>query len=151
MHLTAKYSGACEPKFANVDLILPVVVVGKREEAARTILDEKERLLPTPQVLQRAYIFVFRCKIVASRPTCLCVCVYLLVFVCSMQNTHQKMMWGSHQEMLHKRPQWTRKRKKALLMKGPVKLAPWHPATDSRQQTPSSLDGETFAAQEAEW
>ena len=31
MHLSAKYSGAREPKFANVDLILPVVVVGKRE------------------------------------------------------------------------------------------------------------------------
>ena len=62
MHLSAKYSGAREPKFANVDLILPVVVVGKREEAARTILNEKERLLPTPQVLQWAYIFVFRCK-----------------------------------------------------------------------------------------
>jgi hypothetical protein len=124
MHLSAKYSGAREPKFANVDLILPVVVVGKREEAARTILNEKERLLPTPQVLQWAYIFVFRCKIAASRPTCFCVCVYLPVFVCSMQNTHRKMMWGSHQEMLHKRPRWTRKRKKALLMKGQVKLAP---------------------------
>ena len=43
MHLTAKYSGARAPKFANVDLILPVVVVGKREEAARTILNENQR------------------------------------------------------------------------------------------------------------
>ena len=43
MHLTAKYSGAREPKFANVDLILPVVVVGKREEAATTILNENQR------------------------------------------------------------------------------------------------------------
>ena len=42
MHLTAKYSGAREPKFANVDLILPVVVVGKREEAARTVLENGE-------------------------------------------------------------------------------------------------------------
>ena len=65
-----------------------------------------------------------RCKIAASRPTCFCVCVYLPIFVCSMQNTHRKMMWGSHREMLHKRPRWTRKRKKALLMKGQVKLAP---------------------------
>ena len=41
MRLPAKYSGARQPKFANVDLILPVVVVGKLEEAARTILNEK--------------------------------------------------------------------------------------------------------------
>ena len=105
MHLKAKYSDAREPKFANVDLILPVVVVGERDEAARTILNEEEHLLPTPQLLQWVCIFVFWCEIVASRCTCLCFCVYFLAFLCSMQNTHQNIMGGIHRNMLHPRPQ----------------------------------------------
>ena len=55
---------------------------------------------------------------------CLCLSSCFCVFVCTMQDTHQKIMRGSHREMLHKRPQWTRKRKKALLMEGQMKLAP---------------------------
>ena len=40
MHLSAKYIGAREPTFADADIILPTVVFGKREEAAKTISDE---------------------------------------------------------------------------------------------------------------
>ena len=48
MHLSAKYSEAHAPTFADTDIILPMVVFGKREEAAKTISDEKLRLLPSP-------------------------------------------------------------------------------------------------------
>ena len=50
MHLSAKYSGAREPTFADTDIILPTVLFGKREEAAKTISDEKLRLLHSLQV-----------------------------------------------------------------------------------------------------
>ena len=39
MHLSAKCSGAREPTFADANVILPTVVFGKREEAAKTISD----------------------------------------------------------------------------------------------------------------
>ena len=45
MQLSAKYSGAREPTFADVDVILLMVVVGKCEEASKTISNEKVRLL----------------------------------------------------------------------------------------------------------
>ena len=51
MHLSAKYSGAHEPTFTDADIILPMVVFGKCEEAAKTISDEKLRLLPSPRGL----------------------------------------------------------------------------------------------------
>ena len=47
MRLSAQYSGAREPTFADTDIILPTVVLGKYEEAAKTISDEKLRLLLT--------------------------------------------------------------------------------------------------------
>ena len=39
MHLSAKYTGAREPTFADANIILPTVVFGKHEEAAKTISD----------------------------------------------------------------------------------------------------------------
>ena len=57
MPLTAKYSGAREPTFADADIFLRTVVFGKREEAGKTISDEKLRLLPIPQVFGFMYNF----------------------------------------------------------------------------------------------
>ena len=39
MHLSAKYSGARKPTFTGANIILPTVVFGKHEEAAKTISD----------------------------------------------------------------------------------------------------------------
>ena len=59
MHLSAKYSGAREPTFADADIILPTVVFGKCEEAPKMISDEKLRLCARQCYVNQRSAFVF--------------------------------------------------------------------------------------------
>ena len=107
MCLSAKYSGAREPTFADADIILPTVVFGKYEEAAKTISDEKLRLLPSPQVFDCMYNFRF-----AGLKGMFLHVLHVCMFCCSMQDNQQKV------------PHKMYTQKMALLMKFQVQMAP---------------------------
>ena len=86
MRLIAKYSGARESTFADADIILPTVVFGKREEAAKTISEEKLRLLLSPQVFGCMYNFRFA----GLRRRFLHV-LHVCMFCCSRQDNQKKV------------------------------------------------------------
>ena len=86
MRLSAKYSGAREPTSADADIILPAVVFGKYEEAAKTISDEKLRLLPSPRVFGCMYNFCF-----AGLKGRFLHVLHVCMFCCSMQDNEQKV------------------------------------------------------------